>query len=273
MKKQLTTDDHQPTTDKDFLRLQVQDLPYFRALLRAVESSYYQEIDLPAPTLDVGCGDGHFTQLTFDRPLEVGLDPWEGPIREAGTRGVYRLLTRADGGDMPYPAEYFASAISNSVLEHIPQVEAVLAETARVLKPGAIFAFCVPNDRFNPTLSVARALERLGLRGPAGAYRKFFTVISRHVHMDDSQTWQARLQKAGFRLEKHWNYFPPRAQAVLEWGHYFGLPALISRKLFGRWILVKSDWNLGWLVSLLRPYADNSPAPDGVYSFYIARRM
>lgn len=258
---------------KDFLRLQIQDLPYFRALLRAVESSYYQGLDLPAPTLDVGCGDGHFTQLTFERRLEVGLDPWEGPIREAGQRGVYHLLTRADGASMPYPNASFGSALSNSVLEHIPQVQAVLAETARVLKPGAPFVFCVPNHRFNATLSVARALDKIGLRGLAAAYRRFFTIISRHVHMDDPETWQKRLTAAGFRLEKHWHYFSPQAQAVLEWGHYFGLPSLIVRKLFGRWILARQDWNLNWLAALLRPYADNSPHSEGVYTFYLARRL
>ena len=60
---------------------------------------------------------------------------------------------------MPYPRGYFASAFSNSVLEHIPHVERVLEETARVLRPGAVFAFCVPNHRFNESLSISRGLE------------------------------------------------------------------------------------------------------------------
>ena len=88
----------QPTIQKDFLWLHLRDLPYFRAILRAIEARFYQDIILPAPTLDIGCGDGHFASLTFDRPLEVGLDPWWGPIREAGGRAAYRLLNRADGG-------------------------------------------------------------------------------------------------------------------------------------------------------------------------------
>ena len=35
---------------------------------------------------------------------------------------------------MPFADGYFASAISNSVLEHIPQVQAVLADLRRVLQ-------------------------------------------------------------------------------------------------------------------------------------------
>jgi hypothetical protein len=60
---------------KDFLYLHVRDLPYFRGLLRSVESQYYQDIELPSPTLDVGCGDGHFTQLTFDRNWKLASTP------------------------------------------------------------------------------------------------------------------------------------------------------------------------------------------------------
>jgi hypothetical protein len=50
--------------DKDYLWLNLRDLPYFRAMLRAVEAKFYQQFELSAPTLDVGCGDGHFGRIT-----------------------------------------------------------------------------------------------------------------------------------------------------------------------------------------------------------------
>jgi SAM-dependent methyltransferase len=259
---------------KDFLFLQIRDLPYFRGLLRAFESRFYQGLEIPSPTLDVGCGDGDFAQLTFERKLEVGLDPWWPPIKEAGERDVYDLLTQVDGAFMPYPNAYFASAISNSVLEHIPHLDEVLVETARVLKPGAPFIFCVPNHNFLSNLSVARFFDVLGLKPLAAAYRAFFNRISRHHHCDDPETWEKRLSLAGFKIEKYWHYFSPAALAALEWGHYLGLPALGSKKLFGRWILVPTRWNLWLTLSLLRRYY-NEPVPQehGAYTFYIARRM
>ena len=222
------------TQTRDFLFLHTRDLPYFRAFLRAVESRFYQGLDLPAPTLDVGCGDGHFTQLTFDHKLDVGLDPWTGPIHEAGTRGVYKLLTEADGGAMPYPDGCFSSAMSNSVLEHIPQLDAVLAETARVLKPGAPFVFCVPNHNFLPNLSVARFFDGIGLKSLASAYRGFFNKISRHVTCENPEQWTKRLEAAGFKVDKYWHYFSPAALATLEWGHYFGVPSVFARVLTGK---------------------------------------
>jgi SAM-dependent methyltransferase len=173
---------------------------------------------------------------------------------------------------MPFPDAYFGSAFSNSVLEHIPHIDAVLVETARALKPGSVFAFCVPNHQFNPNLSVAVALDKLRLKSAAAAYRRFFTRIARHQHLDDPETWSKRLDQAGFTVEKYWHYFPPSALAVLEWGHYFGLPSLITRKLFGKWILIRKHWNLAITMHLIKPYSDTTPCDDGTCTFYVARR-
>jgi ubiquinone/menaquinone biosynthesis C-methylase UbiE len=263
-----------PETQKDFLFLHTRDLPYFRAFLRAVESRFYQDINLPQPTLDVGCGDGHFTQITFDHKLDVGLDPWTGPIHEAGIRKVYDLLTEADGAAMPYPDAYFSSAISNSVLEHIPHLDVVLLETARVLKPGAPFIFCVPNHQFLPNLSVARFFDSVGLKGLARAYRGFFNKISRHVTCDNPQQWTTRLEAAGFRVEKYWHYFSPAALATLEWGHYFGLPSLVIHFLTRRWNLVSAYWNFVPTMAFLRKHYDEPvPQENGAYTFYITYRV
>jgi len=107
--------------DTDFLWKHLCELPYFRAFLRAIEARYYQPLSLPSPTLDIGCGDGDFASLTFDRKLDVGVDPWAEPLLEAGKRKVYHLAVQSNGAQMPFPDGYFASALSNSVLEHIPR--------------------------------------------------------------------------------------------------------------------------------------------------------
>ena len=258
--------------EKDFLFLHLRDLPYFRALLRAVESAYYQDLDLPSPTLDIGCGDGHFASLTFDRKLEVGLDPWHGPIQEAGARDVYNLLVEADAAQSPFPDGAFASALSNSVLEHIPQVEAVLTEASRLLRADAPFVFCVPNHQFLPNLSIARFLDKIHLKKLAEAYRAFFNKISRHYHCDPPEVWEKRLNAAGFDMEAYWHYFSRDALRVLEWGHYFGLPSLIVHVFTRKWLLSPTRWNLYFTERFTRKYASTEPVDDGAYTFYIARK-
>jgi len=259
---------------KDYLWLQVRDLPYFRALLRAVESRVYPGIELPGPILDLGCGDGHFVTIAFDKPIDVGIDPWTGPVHQASKRNGYRQVFQGSGDQLPFPDGYFNSAISNSVLEHIPDLDPVLKEMARVMKPGALFVFCVPNHQFLANLSVSNFFDQIGLRGLGNWYRAFFNRISRHQHCDSPEVWEARLEKAGFRVEHWWHYFSPKALHTLEWGHYFGLPSLITHFLFRRWILVPERWNLALTMNICRPFYEEEPSQEnGAYSFYITRRV
>jgi SAM-dependent methyltransferase len=259
--------------EKDYLWLNLRDLPYFRAMLRAVEAQFYQEFELPTPTLDLGCGDGHFATIAFERKLEVGLGPWAAPIRQAARGGGYHSLVQAEGGKMPFPDEYFASAISNSVLEHIPQVQVVLAELRRVLKPGALFLFCVPNSRYLTELSVPALLGKIGLARAGRAYTDWFQRMSRTHHAEEPEIWRSWLEGAGFHLEKWWHYFSPQALRMLEWGHYFGAPTLLPHAVSKRWIIAPWRWNLFLTEWLVRPYAIADHHPSGTYTFYVARSI
>ncbi len=269
----ITIQQSEITPPKDYLHLHLKDLPYFRALLRAVEAGYYQSLDLRAPIYDLGCGDGHFASLTFDFKLHVGLDPWSGPIREAQGFGAYQSLVQADGAQTPFPDDHFGSALSNSVLEHIEHIDAVLAETGRILRPGAPFYFCVPNPDYYTALAIPAILRKLKLGRLAGAYLRWFAKISRVYHADWPEVWQQRLTQAGFELERSWHYFPPKSMRVLEWGHYFGLPSLIVRWLTGRWLLSRKKWNLALTDRFVRPHAIADEIEDGTFTFFIARKV
>jgi len=256
----------------DILWRHLSSLPYFRGFLRAVEDRFYQEIDLPAPVFDLGSGDGHFASVAFEGKLDVGLDPWVEPTLEARGRETYRLLVLGNGARIPFPDGYFGSVTSTSVLEHIPDIEPVLAEAARILKPGGKFVFCVPNHRFPKLLWGRRFLDKLGFNRMAEAYSRFFNKIARHAHTDSPSVWQTRLERVGFELVDTWDYFPPDALTILEWGHPLGLPSLLSKKLFGRWVLFPKRWNLAIPWHWTRKFLDEPRSEQGVCSFFIARR-
>jgi SAM-dependent methyltransferase len=251
---------------------QLRELPAFRALLRAVETDFYQDLPLPGRVLDLGCGDGHFAEATFQHPLDVGLDPWWTPLTEAAARASHRGLTFADGATMPFSDASFGAVVSNSVLEHIPQVDPVLAEVARVLVPGGCFHFAAPGPNFRAFLSVARSLERIGLAGWAERYRRLFDRISRHQYYFDPETWAAHLSRVGLVVEQWWPYFSRGALTALEWGHPLGLPCVLAKKLTGRWLLVPQAWNLALTELLLRPFYEEPLANPGAYLFFSARK-
>ena len=147
------------TPQTDFLWQQIKEMPYFRGLLRAVEARFYQDISLEKPILDLGCGDGHFASIAFSEPLDVGVDPWKGPVQLAAKQGSYHLVINGSGDRLPFPDGYFSSVISNSVLEHIDDLGSVLNEIARVSRQNAKFVFCVPNHHFLDNLSISYFLN------------------------------------------------------------------------------------------------------------------
>jgi SAM-dependent methyltransferase len=231
-----------------------------------MESRFYQTLPIAAPVLDLGSGDGSFAAQTFARPLDVGLDPWRGPMWEARNCQAHNLLTLAEGAHMPFADASFQTIVSNSVLEHIADLEPVIAECNRVLKSGGYFLFCSPSEHFTDWL--------IGARIAGDRYRRFFNRISRHRHCDSPEEWRARLNRHGFTVERSWYYFSPHALRALEIGHYVGLPNLVTKKLFGKWIVFPGRKNpvLRLLDRTLRPIYDEARPAMGAYVFCVARK-
>ena len=165
----------------DLLWQQLKTIPAFRAFLRAVEARFYYSIDLSGDLLDVGCGDGNFSELLFDEPVLAGIDPWWNPLKKSQKAGRYKVLAQAMGDRMPFDDETFDHAFSNSVLEHIPDIQPVLNDTSRVLKENGRFVITTPSHYFTEYLGGAGFFERIGMDSMAGQYRKFFNGISRHA--------------------------------------------------------------------------------------------
>jgi len=247
-------------------------LPYFRGMLRAVEHSLYARMDIPTPILDIGAGDGNFAAALDIGPNSLGIDPWHAPIKEAAALGVYRMLVQAQGAALPVRDESFPCAVSNSVLEHIPDVQPVLDEICRALTSDGVFFFAVPNQRFRTELWGCMLLRKLGLPRAAGRYSALFNRIARHINLDDPDVWTERLKKAGFAHVEHWNYFPVRAMRMLERGHAAGLPNLLWKKLFGRWVLFPRRGNPFLRFPRLRPLLDAPFCEDGTCTFFAARK-
>ncbi|NLE46739.1 MAG: class I SAM-dependent methyltransferase [Chloroflexi bacterium] len=194
------------------------------ALWRAVELRVASEESYPRPLLDLGCGDGLIASGLFsrDQPVEVGIDPWWEQVQQAARSGMYRHVDLGDGARLPYVSRYFASAFSNSVLEHIPDIEPVLCEVGRILRPGGTFGFTVPSDAFRYLLDGYRTAMESGRSAEADAYANRIDRTLAHYHYHTPDEWRGLLGAAGFRMIKA-RYYMPEA-AVRLWdrmnGHY-----------------------------------------------------
>jgi SAM-dependent methyltransferase len=210
-----------------------------RALLRAVEAKLMSGVPLMRPVLDIGCGDGHFASVTYGRPIDVGIDIFERDLAEAASRGttVYRWLVNASAPALPFADGSFGTVLSNCALEHIPDIDNTLEEIARVLRPEGIFATTLPSEHYAEYLLGATLLRRIGCAALGRAYGTFFNRISHHEHVDPPEVWRRRFANVGLEMVEHRYYFSASAHRAFDLAHYIGVPNLVTKRLFGRWVL------------------------------------
>lgn len=95
--------------------------------------------------IDVGCGNGAFTELIMSRcaPAEVqGIDPSEGQLAFARARSGARgaAFRQGDAMALPFADDSFDAAAMALVLVFVPDPAKGVAELARVARPGALVA-------------------------------------------------------------------------------------------------------------------------------------
>jgi SAM-dependent methyltransferase len=95
--------------------------------------------------LDIGCGNGAFTELVVERcaPTTVdGIDPSEGQLAFARTRAAARVAQFRQGDALapPFPDDAFDVAVMALVIFFVPDPAQGVAEMVRVVCPGGTVA-------------------------------------------------------------------------------------------------------------------------------------
>lgn len=124
--------------------------------------------------LDVGCGNGAFTERLVERcaPLSVdAIDPSEAQLAYARTRLPPPVTQFHQGGAMalPFPDDTFDAAVMPLVIFFVPDPAKGVAEMARVVSPGgtiAAYAWEMDNGGF-PYSALHDEMRVLGVDVPA----------------------------------------------------------------------------------------------------------
>lgn len=123
--------------------------------------------------LDVGCAGGFMAEAIATKGAKVtGIDPASDAIaaarEHARNSGLDIDYDVGVGEELPYGDGEFDAVVCVDVLEHVRDLSQTIAEIARVLKPGGVFAFDTINR--NPiarlaTITIAEDILRLLPRG------------------------------------------------------------------------------------------------------------
>ena len=180
--------------------------------------------------LDVGCGTGrHFVNACRRRCVAVGLDMNRTELEmlkffayclglEGGLRGRPNALV-GDALRIPFRDASFDRVICTEVLEHVPDERVVMAELARVLKPGGTIAVSVPATTSERLVWRIAAIRRI----PPGEHVRLFRP-GQVARLLQSNGLEVYAQRARHSLETpYW--------LLWLWGREGGL----SRRLCAVW--------------------------------------
>ena len=131
--------------------------------------------------LDIGTGPGHIPLLVCERVPDchvVAVDLAEHMLayarrHVAASPHASRIeLVKADAKGLAFPDGSFDTVFSNTILHHIPEPEAFVAEAARVVAPGGLLLI---RDLYRPpTPARAQELVRTHAAGATPSQAELF---------------------------------------------------------------------------------------------------
>jgi ubiquinone/menaquinone biosynthesis C-methylase UbiE len=176
--------------------------------------------------LDLGCGDGRVTSAIFSQARHsrnntetcrlVGIDPDVEDSALARKSGLYEKVHTCSANAIPEGSNGFDFCFANSVIEHIPDVDDVLAEVSRVLKPNGKFIFTVPSTGFDRLMKTSRFWAKRFSGGNLEEYSLMIDARLAHYHYYDHDKAKAMLKDAGLDIVQEEYYFPESAVRIWE---------------------------------------------------------
>lgn len=176
------------------------------ALWRAQELTLFRQHQpmIAPPILDLGCGDCLFGKLAGFPESGYGVDYDTQSLAAARVLGSKLTLLQGDAGNLSLVDKSISVCVSNSVLEHLPDLDACFSEVHRVLQPGGLFIFSMTLGSFTDQLRL--------LSGNRDA--QFWVRTFGHLQQPLEPELKGKLKSHGFSIRSSITYQSIRTTAL-----------------------------------------------------------
>lgn len=236
--------------------------PLSHALWRSLEARALEKVKIKRPILDIGCGFGEFAGVFFEKMVEVGIDIDPNELILAGQKKKYKKLVWADACHLPFKKNSFQTIISISTLEHIKNVDKVLAEVKRVLKKRGCFIFSIPTISLNYLLLFPSLFRKFNLRFLADIYLKIFHWAFKHQVIINQKEWLTKLRSKKFKIISLKKTISKKQIIIFELFLPFALITQLFRLIFKKRLPISPDFRVKTLYSLFKNFLDDQPLTD-----------
>lgn len=194
--------------------------------------------------LDFGCGRGR--EVFTERAKEtVGFDASFQFIRDCAAH--YDVVAQGTLPHFPFRDRSFDVIASSHVLGHIrhEQKQEVIAEIARLLRPGGVTAHIIETDSDHPIVRAAKRYPQ--------AYANQFLAQDGHVGLEPARQVIRRFEAHGFRLEtlRLVDAVAPSLQnfrKYLDAPEFADIPGVLWLRRLNRWTRTHTTINLAYEV-------------------------
>jgi methionine biosynthesis protein MetW len=150
--------------------------------------------------LDLGCADGVLAEQLLPRFSEAyGVDISETALEAARKRGIRTHRVNVDQEPLPFPADHFDVITCLDIVEHVFEPRVLIAEVARVLRPGGSLYIAYPNMRY-----IIRIKELFGGRFPKTSGDTAYSYDGGHLHYYTPADVRGLLAERGLTTSQEW---------------------------------------------------------------------
>lgn len=221
----------------NFFRRYLSVGPAALAIERTFECEILSKQEFLRPILDLGCGDGIFASVLFDETVDVGVDPNCVELERAKKNKSYTKLINCYGDNIPLTTGSIKTIFSNSVLEHIENIDAVLCELHRLLAEDGKLYITVPTEKFDQYSLGYQLCSLLGLTSAAQKYKAFYNKFWSHYHYYPVEEWMKLFRRNGFEVVLFKEYASKKVCMLNDALVPVAVDNYFVRKFFKRWFL------------------------------------